>query len=336
MWNKTKELEKFLLDEFVSGKYVSGEKIPSRNQLAIRHNCSRTIVEKVVSKLTAQGYLRSVKGSGTVFVSANPTPEEIKEIRVISYYDVRSSDPTYFFLGEVLTHEPILWFQPQYINRDIDRLVEPNGIIIWLMPAYEHIYYLNYIKAHNVPLLLINRNYQGFDYIRTESYSSIHEGLSWLLIEGGREIAFVSREPSTVVPYLHDRIIAFYQSCIDLGASLPTKWNLIRKFVDKPEEISEVGRRLFGGYKKPKAIFVMNEDLVVPLMICAKNYNLQPGKDFKLLTFDYIPELANYPGVGMLRQPYIMFQSEVQNYLNLRKAGNNNSFTVSLKTDLII
>ncbi|MBQ9788776.1 MAG: GntR family transcriptional regulator [Lentisphaeria bacterium] len=338
MWNKTKELENFLINEFLSGKYTPNTKIPSRNQLATRHNCSRTVVERAIKSLTQQGYIKSTKGSGTVFVTAQPDVNEIKEIRTISPYDIRSHEfsPSYLFLGEDLYQQPLLWFQPQFINRDIDRLIEPNGAIVWVMPSYEHIYYLNYLKSHNVPLLLINRNYEGFDYIRTDPYSSIHEGLSWLMIEGGRDIAFVSREATSSKPYLHDRIIAFYQSCTDLGANLQSKWNFVRPFKDIPDEIAEIGRKLFGGHKKAKAIFVLEVDLVLPLITCAKNYNLQAGKDFKILTFDFIQSLAKYPGVGMMQQPYDLYKSEIKNYIEHCNAKKTTPFKISLKTNLII
>ena len=227
-----------------------------------------------------------------------------------------------------------MWFQPRFINRDIDRLIAPNGVVIWITPAYEHIYYLNYIKTHNVPLLLINRNYENFNFIRTDPYLSIHEGLSWLLIEGGREIAFISRKATTVRPYLHDRIIAFYQACINLGANLLSNWDFVRDFDDIADEIAEIGKYLFGGAKQAKAIFVLEVDLVIPLIICAKNYNLQVGKDFKLLTFDYVPELVNYPGTAMMSQPYDLFKEEVKNFIAICNDNSKEPLQISLKTNL--
>jgi DNA-binding transcriptional regulator YhcF (GntR family) len=337
MWSKTKELEKFLIQEFLGGKYNIGEKIPSRNQLAARHNCSRTVVERAIKNLTLSGYIKSIKGSGTVFVNAEPNSEKILEIRVVSPYDIRQSEfsSAYVFLGEAISNEPILWFQPQFINRDIDRLIAPNGVVIWITPAYEHIYYLNYIKNHNIPLLLLNRNYENFNFIRTDPTLSIREGLSWLLIEGGREIAFISRRASIKRPYLHDRIIAFYQSCINLGANLLGNWDFVRDFDDIPDEIAEIGKYLFSGVKKAKAIFVLEFDLAIPLIICAKNYNLQAGKDFKLLIFDYIPELANYPGIAMMSQPYDLFKEEVKNFIDGCQVHSKEKFQISLKTNLL-
>ena len=158
--------------------------------------------------------------------------------------------------------------------------------------------------------------------------------MSWLLIEGGREIAFISRRATISRPYLHDRIIAFYQACTKLGANLVSDWDFVRDFDNIPDEIAEIGKFLFGGVKKAKAIFVLDVFLVIPLIICAKSYNLEAGKDFKLLTFDYVPELVDYPGIAMMPQPYDLFKEEVKNFISGCTVQTKKPFQISLKTNL--
>lgn len=330
MTDKTTQLEHQLLQDIVLGKYPAGSKIPSRHWLCSRWNCSRTVVERAVNRLIQAGYLVGVQGSGTFVASRSPEPGTPRRVLVISTLD-RNNNPT-VALNESQLGLPVEWVRRDDAEHQIARLCAPGTAVIWQMPGFQDLSLLNYLRGKNVPLLLLNRNFSGFDCICTDPDSSIREGLSWLMIESGREIGFVARTPSDVIPFQAERIIAFYQSCVELGAELQVQWCCCRPFHDVPREMAAAGLHLFDRSRRPGGIFVLNWELALPLVMYAQSSGLHPGKDYKLLSFDPVPELTAYPGVGMLCQNYGLFAREIRRWLENLPAAT--PFCSLLKTDL--
>lgn len=338
MLSKTSIIEKKILDSIKIGHYAVGAKIPSRQQFMQKYNCSRVTIERVIAKLTNDGYLTSSQGKGT-FVLSNKPQNLFSEIKVVSNYNIKYN--TDFMPGLIITEEdcklPIRWISADSAAEKIDILTEKNSIVVWICPNEESIFLMNYIKSKDIPQLLINRDYEGFDYVVTSATTSIKEGLSWLMIEAGREIAFISRPASTTRPYLQRRIIAFYEQCVELNAKLTPGTIFSRPFNNISQDMNEVGMFLFGKKEHPRAIFVMEQELVLPVIMTAERYNLKVGKDFFILNFDCIEELRNINGIGMMRQSYSLFRQEIVNWLNHLKNNRDSPkpFKSEIKTDLI-
>ena len=93
---------------------------------------------------------------------------------------------------------------------------------------------------------------------------------------------------------------------------------------------------LFGGKKIPGGIFVLNIDLVLPLVMYAQGCGLTVGQDYKLLIFDDVSALKDYPGIGMMHQAYPMFQSESLRWLESGAALSAERFESLVKTEFIL
>ena len=76
--------------------------------------------------------------------------------------------------------------------------------------------------------------------------------------------------------------------------------------------------------------------MAVPLLICSRGYGLQPGRDFRMLIFDYVPELEGTPGVAMMRQPYDRFLTESRRWLECCRQPGRMPFAALCKTELIV
>lgn len=333
MPSKSAILEKLISDDIARGAYPPGSAIPSRNRLCRKYDCSRTTVERAVRNLTGSGFLASRKGSGTFVASAQPG-RRIDELRIVGQRDSAGA-PIEFIIPEEQLGMPVRWFESKRVLADLDRLSRPGGAVVWIMPGEEQIMMMDILAAKRVPQLLINRDYRDFDYVITDPAASIREGLAWLLIEAGRDIGFITIRPSTRRPYLPARIIAFYESCVELGARLSPSSVYSRNFDDLPREVGEVGLGLFGAGGYPRGIFVMDRDLVMPIIMSAQSYGVQAGRDFRLLTFDRIPELLDRPGVGMMSQPYVRFRREVVRWIKSGAALSEQRFASSLKTEFL-
>lgn len=336
MLSKVEIIKNKLIADIRRGVFVPGASITSRNKLCHKYNYSRTTVDRAIRELTEAGYLGARQGSRTYVISAAPV-DCPQRLFVISGFAGRNSGHAIkeLFFPEVEFKIPLTGILEESVAENLNRLCQPGGAVIWLSPAMESIHLMDYLAKAGVPQLLVNRKYANYDYVATDAKSSIKEGLSWLMIEAGRDIAFISYKASTDKPYLHERIIAFYESCVELGAQLNPDSIFSRDFADIPSETAEIGRALFADGKPPKGIFVMHQNLTLPLVTVAQTYGFIPGRDYKLLTFDYIEGLDNYTGVAMLKQQMKQLYREAARWLLDNPARPHAPFRKEIKTELV-
>lgn len=335
MLTKTLLIEQFLLDEIRNGTLAPESKIPSRSQLCKKFSCSRTIVERAVAVLTQNGYLSGKQGSGTYVVSNTPAAQKITNIKILCDFDVdKNSEIVLPSLNLDDMNISVKFFSINKLQSDFETISSPGTAVVCLRPGVKIIPFLEKLQKRNIPVLLLNRDYEGFDYIITDPHNSIREGVSWLLIESGRDIGFISRRPSIKRPYLAERILSFYEAAIEFGAHLNSDWCISKKFRNYTEDIAEVGQKLFSSHKHPSGLFVLDIDLVLPLVAYGQSYGLTPGKDYKLLTFDKIRELEGINNIAMMKQPELLYEKEIRHWLNSLPAGV--PFKSALKTELQI
>ena len=332
---KTTQIETYLIREILNGKFPPGSKLPSRNQLCLRFHCSRSIVEHAIKHLRRSGYADARQGSGTYVSNQYLVREEIRSLKIILDHNPTPQNSPFLpslDLGDL--NISVEWIPADRSMQELNGLHGGRTAVISLRPQVQQIPFLETLRKRNVPILLLNRDYEGFDHIITDPRSSIREGISWLLIESGREIAFVSLRPAISRPFLAERILSFYESAVEFGAKLNPEWCLSRNFEHFTEDIAEIGHALFGSQRRPKGIFILTSELVLPVVTCGQGYGFSPGKDYKLLTFDNISPLAGRPGIAMMEQPDLLFEQEIRRWLNSVK--NKQPFRSALKTNLKI
>jgi biotin operon repressor len=337
MLNKVEIVKTGILADIKRGVFRVGEKISSRNKLCRKYNYSRTTVERAVRDLTEAGYLASHQGSSTYVISDQPL-DKIRRLYVVcdseglnSAHAVRE-----LFFPEINFNIPVTGLRQSEVAAAFNSLCQAGNAVIWIIPDMKSIDLMDCLARAGIPQILVNRKYNDYDYVATDAKSSIKEGLSWLLIEAGRDISFISYQAATDKPYLYERIIAFYECCAELGAHLSPNSIFSREFNDIPSEIAEVGRALFVGRKPPKGIFVMHQNLVMPLITVAQTYGFIPGRDYKLLGFDYVSGLENYTGIGMLEQQWKKLYREAAEWLLQNPAQQKQRFRKSIKTELVV
>jgi DNA-binding LacI/PurR family transcriptional regulator len=279
------------------------------------------------------GFVRGVRGSGTVVGEGN-RDTVIKRVFVIGG---GSSVGT---LSELLfppdgVNLPLIGLGERESAMRIESMSAPGCAVIWLMPGEESLALMSHLERKGIPQLLVNRRFRNYDCVFTDPEPSIREGLSWLMIEGGRDLAFISREPGVDRPYQADRMLVFFRLALELGARLRPESVFIRRFDNPQRDAEEVAAGLFNSPNHPKAVFAMNEELAPPVMSGARKAGLRPGEDFFLLTFDFIPKLEGCPGVGMMRQRHGLFYSEARRWLTEGFAARGEPFRAPVKTELV-
>lgn len=338
--NKSQMLQDMILNEVRAGRYRPGEPIPSRNQLCRKYNCSRNTVERAITALKQKGSLVSNQG-GTTRVAAPPevqTPGMPAKLFVVSggmthEYSDRSIRELFF--PDLESSIDVRVIRESTLLRYMDIVAHPGAAVIWVMPEIASLWAMRHLDHSGVPQLLINRNYPNCNYAATDTAASIREGMIWLRETAGTDCAMISGCADLSMPYLADRLIAFYESSAALSIPLSPERLHVFPVRDLPAQVSETGRDLFASGRPPRGIVVLDSRLTVPLVTIGHMYGMTPGRDYFLLTFDYHPELDKYSGIGMLRQQYGKLYLESQRWLCEGYARRGELFRSAIPAELV-
>lgn len=335
---KSEIIRNKILAELLEQGLQPGDPIPSRHRLCRKFNCSRTTVEHAIAKLTDSGFLTSRQGSGTFL-------RNLKEVRGIEKLYVALETVTNdSFSGGNLAEMLFSGVKPDFnvtgitvpeISARLHEICRPGCAVLWLTPSMSSIHLMDYLDHAGIPQLLINRKYKHYDYAVTDAEASVREGLSWLMIEGGRDITLIAEEADISHPYRYDRILAFFKTAIELGAHLSPDSVLIRNFRNIPEEISEIANKIFHTPSPAKAVFIIGASVSLPFVTAAASLNIAAGFDYKLLCFDTIKDLKNRPGIAMLEQQWNQLYYETLRWIRDGYAVNRLPFHSAIKTKLI-
>lgn len=326
MLSKTAVIQQYLLEGIKAGHYKNEGKLPSQIQVMRHFNCSRTTVLRAFNNLKKDGLIQGQRGSGT-FINHASNVHAIQEVIVIGENKINS--PMFPFSEMLFSvnmgNLPIRWIDKVFAEANAENFFHRGQAVIWLLPTLKNFQLLDYLKARNIPQLIINRKFEDYDYIAMDPKTSLRNGLSWLLIESGRDIGFITREPNMLFPYMGERIMAFYETCLELHANLASEAIAMGTFDNIISDIDEIGRRFFDRPDPIKGIFVMEYGLVLPIVLCAKKYNIQLGKNLHILTFDFVQELQGQPGLAQMMQPYYLFKQNIEDWLRLIKNNSEQS-----------
>lgn len=337
MAGKSEILQENIFFNIRNGILKPGDAIPSRNQLRRKYGLSGDTVDRAVRELIKRGYLTARQGEKTRVAVQFPQGGELQRIFVLyhnkSYRDTALET---LILDSPDYRLPVITFPEAEGDLRFANFLEPGSAVICYYPGYDMLHTLNALKTANIPLLLLNRDYEGFNFAATDPKSSLREGLAWLLIEGGRDLAIVTGAAGHLYPYRSQRIIAAYESAIELGANLSSGNIYSYPSGNLPADISEIASRLFLKPDSPRSIMLLDTSIAMPLVSCGLTLGKMPGRDYFLLIFDYVDELKNYPGVGMMRQQLPLLYNEARRWLVNGYAQRNERFQSYLKTELRI
>ncbi|MBE6375659.1 MAG: GntR family transcriptional regulator [Lentisphaerae bacterium] len=326
-----------LLQEIREGKITPGEFIPSRNQLMHRFHCSRTVVENAIAVLTGQGLLAGKQGKGTfVRQTAKNNFEPLRKINVISRYDAKSFSSAIncvqFDINDFGL--PVEVISPARANAESEILTGNDVLNVHINPDFQQLPLLNYLKERDVRQILINREFDGFDRIYTDTLTGFRQGLEFFRNLPGREICLLARAPEIQYPYQTSRLLSFYQACAERSLPITEKNTMIHPFRKIEKEIVSV-KKFF--QTLPVKIAVLNPELILPLLNLAAGSGLQPGKDFSLLLFDCFLELPEILNTVVIRQKYDFFYGELKRYVNtLDENCNGGNFTAAIPPEVTV
>ena len=337
--NKSQMLQDMILNEICTGRWKPGDSIPSRNQLCRKYRCSRNTVERAVSALKQRGCLISNQGGSTRVASpaGSRIQQGLTELFVVSGTLHEHSERAIreLFFPDLESAVNVRAIREGDLLRHMDAVSRPGTAMIWVTPSIASLPVMVHLERANVPQLLINRNYLHYNFAGTDASASIRKGLEWLRGPAGAECALVSGCADLSMPYLSERLIAFYEAAARLGMTPCPDWIQVMPIHDLPAQVSENPSRLFAAGKTPRGIVVLDSRLTVPLVTIGHMYGKTPGRDYFLLTYDFHPELFKSDGIGMLRQQNEKIYLESQRWFREGYAEKRASFHSSIPAELI-
>ena len=309
MFTKTHSVEQSLLREILSGVYPPGTKIPSQTLLMRKYNVSRTTLLRALRQLTAEGYLHGRRGSGT-FVNTGGKKKRNYPVTVVGMHGEN------YPFGEIFSElGQVNWQSEAEIASHLDDFAHPHSAVIWLLPAPSSILMIEYLHRRGVRQLLINRDYGDFDCICSDTGTALRAGIGNLCSKNSRAPALIAHRQDNRRPYLSEYIISYYEACASLGLLLSPELNCCMDFSPAMTEFREIGKRLFDRPDPVRKIVVLNFELVLPTLMSALSYNLQCGRDFRILTLEVSPGWGDVSGIQSICHDYRMYRREVNLWL---------------------
>ena len=185
------------------------ERIPSRAALQIRYRVCRATIDKAINEMIAEGYLYSVKGSGTFVTSllANPSLKSGVESWGVVVPNIAEDICPVFLRGiedfaSTYSINTIICNTDNNPKRESDHLLRltasgVSGIIVipTIIPGTNQSYY-KLVREKKIPLIFCSRLIEGkhpFPFIASNDFYGGYLATTHLIKKGYSRIGFISR-----------------------------------------------------------------------------------------------------------------------------------------------
>ena len=337
-FGKIAALKELILSDIRSGVLSPGMRIPSRASFMNRCGCARASIDRAVEELVADGFLYSRQGSGTFVAEPQAREEEISRLAIIGSF---KSSRGVWRASNLTPVDPLQQrfkcklYDIHRVGVNLNRIARGGTGVVWMYPRYQELMAMDFLDKFHIPQLLIFRIFDNYDYITTDAYASIAHGLEWLTGEAGKTMGFITSLSDTRFPYVAERQLCFYELAIRQGITVPPEWlccDYLRDAEPVLEMMRSVVRRLFGGARRCRAIYLDTINWYKPFLAAASEFGFRPKRDFHLLVFDSPAPNATPPaGVAWMRQNFEGINDKIIEWVE-----HNGRKPMRLKIDTIL
>lgn len=336
MISKVQSIKDKILRELNSGVYPADRPLPSRHQYMRRFKCSRMTVDRAIGDLVEHGLLESRRGSGTYAAASGAKDGGLTQVVLIGGFDDRSlAAEACRIATSIQDHIPCNMYNLNDAAVHLQRFTKPGTAVLWQRPTYAELLLMDNLKNAGIRQILVGRRYGNYDYVTTDAKSSIRDGLKWLTKSGDKRISCIFEDFDPDFQYIGERHLAFYELALEMNL------NLSPEYICKIPRLT--GLKLTPHIEKaadtifedgaPELIFVTYQAAIEPILAAAIRHGKEPGKDFRMLTFDYESRIAGTPGVAMLRQRWMKLEQTAFEWVFSSRNGER--FTKDIPAELV-
>ena len=257
----------------------SSAKMPSRQELCARFQCTRTTVDRAINDLIEQGYLYARQGSGTYVAETETNKSDITKVWSLIVPDVVYSLYSAMLRGvsdiaykngiavQIFNNDNDVKKQNEIIRKLIKQ--HTNGFIIVPAVATEPQYEIfHFLQAQKIPFVFCNRGVEGvtgIPLIRSNNFYGGYMAANYLLQNGYKQPAYISHLYSrTHIERMEGYIAAISEHAIELR----------REYI-----IHRCEQNIQNGSKEPYGYMEMKTLLKLPeppdSVFCSSEYTLE-------------------------------------------------------------
>lgn len=269
----------------------SGSKIPSRNFLSRKFDVARNTIDKAINELEAEGYLYSVKGSGTYVAGHQPSkmlnvgvilPSILEEI----YPQFISGIEQYASVNNI----NVVLFNsdnfPEKQKSNVLRMIEmaaDGSIIIPIINSEQSYDSFTQLKKRGIPFVICYRSIDGLDapFIGVNNYYGAYTAVRHLIDQGCRRLSYFSqRKYSTAL----ERYYGF-ETALHSSETKVREGGLILGNYGEEEMRSRI-RHVYDEPEYPDGVYCFDDTTAVMLYTILQEKGLRPGTDVRIVGND--------------------------------------------------
>jgi len=340
-----------------TGELSPGERIPSEREFEERFNISRPTINKVLTRLVAEGALRRDGGRRGTYVARLPDVADMarklsrvsKLVKFVvpgrryqspithgileGMYDVASGEGYHAgvdFLG---------WGQRWY-----EKVVEGDngrcaGLVIWYQPGTTEREALEAIRRAGVPFVLVDAyptDMDDLDFVVTDNIDGAHQMVDHLVSLGHRRICYVTDTVDRTST--RDRQTGFLRGLVDNGLSLNDS-NVIVIHEEKGETVHDAVKRVLDRQPPATAIFASHDAIAIQVAESLHQWGVQYPQTLSLVGYDDIDHASVMPvPLTTVRQDFYQM-GKIATEILLEKAqgrGSSRPHRLFLKAQLVV
>ena len=269
----------------------AGSKIPSRNFLSRKFEVARNTIDKAVSELEEEGYLRSVKGSGT-YISGRRLQKMLNVGGILpsimgDIYPQFISGIEQFAsahnINVVLSSSDN---SPERQRSNVLRMIDMQAdgcIIIPIINSEQSFDSFLQLKKRNVPFVICYRSIDGLDvpFIGVNNYYGAFMAARHLIDQGCRKLSYFSqRKYSTAIERYYG-----YETALRSSPEKVEKKEIILGNYGE-EELRERIKFILDREDYPDGVLCFDDTTATVLYAILQERGLQPGMNVKIVGND--------------------------------------------------
>ncbi|MGY5850120.1 LacI family DNA-binding transcriptional regulator [Salegentibacter sp. F14] len=145
---------------------------------------------------------------------------------------------------------------------------------------------INYLKEHNIPFVLIDRNFPSIpsNFVGINNYKAAHRAVTQLINSGNEKIGILAY--STSLNHMKQRVAGYRGALEDQGIPINEKWIKEIDFSQAKDQVTSAINEMLMGRERVKAIFFATNTLAVQGLKYIDELNYKVPKDVAIISFD--------------------------------------------------
>lgn len=291
---KYQQVKEIVREEISKRKLKPGDRIPPEERIAEKYEVSLGTVRQAMAELVNEGLIYKEQGKGTFVAEkkkektftigllltdiGNPffsqLARSIQEKAHLLKYSV-----VYYSTNDQLSRVA------ESINMLIKRRVD-GVILVPILKKKREEELIQKLKENDIPFVYLDRylNKPTSDYIITDNFSGVRQGMEYLISLGHKRIGCISAQPYV---RMKQRVKAYEKIVKEYNLVTEDSLVQISDLLDDKGGYDAVNK-LFSIKNRPTAIFATNDIIAIGAYKAAKDRGIKIPQDLSLVGFDDI------------------------------------------------